>query len=33
MKALSEAPVEQKGPKYTFDPNRPEEFTRDKVTI
>ena len=33
MKKLSEAPVEQKEKKYTFDPNRPEEFTRDKVSF
>lgn len=31
MKALSEAPVETKGPKYTFNPNQPEELTRDKM--
>jgi len=31
MKALSEAPVEQKQKKYEFNPNQAEELTRDKV--
>jgi len=31
MKVLSEAPVEQKAKKYEFNPNKPEEFNKDKI--